>query len=60
MQRGDRVIVTIELADARDSRHIWGERYERQLASISGLQHDIARQITEELRLRLSAEEKVV
>jgi eukaryotic-like serine/threonine-protein kinase len=58
IERGDRVIVTIELADARDSRHIWGERYERQLASISGLQHDIARQITGELRLRLSAEEK--
>jgi eukaryotic-like serine/threonine-protein kinase len=58
MQHGDRVIVTIELAAASDSRHIWGEQYERQLANISGLQHDIARQITEELRLRLSAEEK--
>ena len=56
--RGDRIIVSIELVDARDSRHIWGEQYERQLANISGLQHDIARQTTEELRLKLSAEQK--
>jgi len=56
--RGDRIIVSVELADTRNNRHIWGEQYERELVNISGLQHDIARQIAEELRLRLSAEEK--
>ena len=56
--RGDRIIVSVELADARNSRHIWGDQYERQLVNISGLQHDIARQITERLRLKLSPEQK--
>jgi eukaryotic-like serine/threonine-protein kinase len=58
VRRGDRIIVSVELVDARDSRHIWGQQYECQLANLSGLQHDIARQITESLRLRLSAEQK--
>jgi len=58
VRRGDRIIVSVELVDARDSRHIWGQQYERQFANISGLQHDIARQITESLRLKLSAEQK--
>jgi serine/threonine protein kinase/Tfp pilus assembly protein PilF len=56
--RGDRIILTVELADARNSRHIWGDQYERQLVNIPSLQHDIARQITESLRLKLSAEQK--
>ena len=56
--RGDRIIVSVELADARNSRHIWGEQYERQLVNIPSLQHDIAGQITERLRLKLSAEQK--
>jgi eukaryotic-like serine/threonine-protein kinase len=56
--RGDRIILSVELADARNSRHIWGDQYERQLVNIPGLQHDIARQITERLRLKLSAEQK--
>jgi serine/threonine-protein kinase len=44
--------------DARNSQHIWGDQYERQLVNIPGLEHDIARQITERLRLKLSAEQK--
>ena len=31
-QRGDNLIVSAELVDAADNRHLWGERYDRKLA----------------------------
>ena len=56
-QRGDELSVAVELADARDSSHIWGERYDRKLARLMNVQEEIAREVTEKLRLRLSKDE---
>jgi TolB-like protein/Flp pilus assembly protein TadD len=53
---GDDLIISVELSDVRDRRHIWGERYRKRLADILGLQDDIARAVTNQLRLRLTAE----
>lgn len=56
-QRGDELSVAVELADARDNSHIWGEHYDRKLARLMNIQEDIAREVTERLRLRLSKDE---
>src|SRR5437588_586126 len=58
MQRGDTVSVSVELVDARDNRHIWGQQYQRKLANVFGLQHDIAQEIAARLRVQLSNEQK--
>jgi serine/threonine protein kinase/Flp pilus assembly protein TadD len=58
MQRGDDLSISIELTDARDNSHIWGEQYSRKLADIMTVQSEISREVTEKLRLRLSGEEK--
>jgi TolB-like protein/DNA-binding winged helix-turn-helix (wHTH) protein/Tfp pilus assembly protein PilF len=53
-QRGDDLLVSVELVDVRDRRHIWGERYSRKAADIQALERDITRAISERLLLKLS------
>ena len=57
-QRVDSLSVSVELVDARDGSHLWGEQYNRRLADIFDVQEDITKDITERLRLRLSKEER--
>jgi len=55
-QRGDGLMVSAELVDTRDKSRIWGEQYNRKLADIVTVQEDIAREIAEKLRRRLSGD----
>jgi serine/threonine-protein kinase len=57
-RQGDDLAISTELVDVRDDRRLWGEQYSRKLSSIFAVQGEIARQISEGLRLRLSVEEK--
>jgi TolB-like protein/DNA-binding winged helix-turn-helix (wHTH) protein len=56
---GSRVRITADLIQARDERHLWSERYERELADILFLQSDVARHIAREIRIQLTPEEQV-
>ena len=56
-QHNENILVSVELADARDNRHLWGERYSRPLADLFTVQEEIAREIAEKLRLHLTREE---
>jgi TolB-like protein/Tfp pilus assembly protein PilF len=56
---GNRVVVTVQLIDARNDHHIWANRYDRPLADSLGLQGELAAEIATELRATLSPEEKV-
>jgi len=58
MQRGDNLDISAELVDARDDSHIWGQQYTRDAADLFTLQHDLAREITSALRMRLSGEDE--
>ena len=58
MQRGENLTVSAELIDARDKKQLWGERYERKVSDLLSVQRDIAQQITDNLRLKLSGTEK--
>jgi eukaryotic-like serine/threonine-protein kinase len=57
-QRGDELSVSAELVDAREDKQLWGERYSRKLAEIDTVQQAIATAISENLRIRLTSEEK--
>lgn len=58
-QRGDDLSISVELVDARDNSHLWGAQYNRKLSDILSMQAEMAREISERLRLRLSgADEK--
>ncbi len=58
IQRGDALSISIELIDARNNNHLWGEQYNRKFADLLSLQEDISKDVTEKLRLRLTGEQK--
>lgn len=55
---GDRVLVNVQLIDARNDRHLWAERYDRTLADSIGVQGELATRIAAALQARLAPEEK--
>jgi TolB-like protein/Tfp pilus assembly protein PilF len=58
VQLGDELSVSIELADARDNSHIWGEQYNRKLFDIVAVQEAISLDVSQKLRARLTREEQ--
>lgn len=55
---GNRVLVNVQLIDARHDRHLWAERYDRTLADSIGLQGELAAEIATALKAKLAPEEK--
>ena len=56
VQRGDQLIISAELIDARTNRNLWGDQYDRKLSDVLAVQEDITRAISSKLRERLSGE----
>jgi serine/threonine-protein kinase len=52
VQRGDAIDVSAELVSGRDNSHLWGGHYTRSLNQLPTLQDDIAREISERLKLQ--------
>jgi TolB-like protein/Tfp pilus assembly protein PilF len=57
-QRGDGLSISVELINAQDNTEIWGQQYNRKLADVFAVQEEIAKEISEKLRLKLSGAEK--
>jgi len=57
-RRGDTIQVSADLTSVRDNTEIWGEQYERKASEIVSLQQQIAGDIAEKLRSKLSGTEK--
>jgi tetratricopeptide (TPR) repeat protein len=55
-QHGDQLSVSVELVNAQDRSHIWGEHYERKASDLSFLQKDLAQDIATGLRLQFNPE----
>ena len=55
---GDKLIVGVELVDARDGSQMWGEKYNRKFADIFAIQEEISNEIIEKLQLKLGKKEK--
>ncbi|HRH40970.1 MAG TPA: protein kinase [Pyrinomonadaceae bacterium] len=58
MKLGDSIIVKTELIDVAKDSQIWGEQYRRPMTDIFTLLEEIAEEISENLRLKLSGDEK--
>jgi TolB-like protein/Tfp pilus assembly protein PilF len=58
LQRGESLIVRIELVDVANGWQLWGEQYNRKFADILALQEEIAREISGNLKIKLTGEEK--
>jgi eukaryotic-like serine/threonine-protein kinase len=57
-QRGDALMISVELIDVKDDSHMWGARYDRNLSDLLTVQQELSRNITEQLRLRLTGTEE--
>ena len=57
-RRGDNIEVSAELTDVRDNTEIWGQHYSGRISDIISLQQQIAGDIAEKLRSKLSTSEK--
>ncbi|MHC2337595.1 adenylate/guanylate cyclase domain-containing protein [Bradyrhizobium sp. USDA 4454] len=52
---GGRIRVTVQLIDAEADRHVWAERYDRELADIFAIQDEMTRAIVSTLPGRVEA-----
>jgi adenylate cyclase len=57
-QRGDGLSISVELINAQDNSQIWGQQYNRKLADVFSVQEEIAKEISEKLRLKLTGAER--
>ena len=53
-QRGDDLLISVELIDGRDGTQMWGEQYNRKATDLLAVQAEISSEIAEKLRLRLT------
>jgi serine/threonine protein kinase/tetratricopeptide (TPR) repeat protein len=56
---GNSVRVTVQLIDASTDEHLWAEKYDRPLADVFKVQTEIAEAIAAQLKIQLSAEERI-
>ena len=58
LQRGEMLVIGTELIDTVEHAQLWGERYNRKMAEIFAIEDEIAKKISEGLRIRLSGDEE--
>ncbi|MFS8084287.1 MAG: tetratricopeptide repeat protein [Acidobacteriota bacterium] len=54
VQRGEDLVVYLELVNTQTGNRIWGDQYNKTLANLVSLQSEIARDVSQKLELRLS------
>ena len=54
----DQVRVNVQLIDAQTDSHIWAETYDRKFADIFSVESEIAKEIAEALRVKLTGREE--
>ncbi|HEX8138603.1 MAG TPA: tetratricopeptide repeat protein [Pyrinomonadaceae bacterium] len=55
---GDHLVFTVELIDVANHSQLWGESYNRKRTDIFEVQEEIAREISEKLRMKLNPAER--
>jgi TolB-like protein/DNA-binding winged helix-turn-helix (wHTH) protein/Tfp pilus assembly protein PilF len=58
LRSGNRVRITTQLVEASNDRHVWAQSYERDLGDVLALQDEIARTVANEVRIKVSPEER--
>jgi serine/threonine protein kinase/Tfp pilus assembly protein PilF len=57
---GNELIISTELIDGSNNRHLWGEQYRTRMADLATAQATISRQIAEQLQLQLSGQTRAI
>jgi TolB-like protein/Tfp pilus assembly protein PilF len=59
-REGHRVRIIAQLIDSRTDQHIWAESYERDMTSVLELQGEVARAITDQVRIELTPQQQAL
>ena len=59
VQSGNRVRITTQLLLAREDKHIWAQSYERDLQDILALQDEVAQNIAEEIKMKVTPQARM-
>lgn len=54
VRRGDDLLISVELMDARDKTQVWGGQYNRKVTDLQSVLEEMARTISEKLRVKLT------
>ncbi|MCI0446678.1 tetratricopeptide repeat protein [bacterium] len=57
-QQENTLIIRADLVQVSDGTQLWGQQYNRNLSDILAVQSDISKEISEQLRLKLTGEER--
>ena len=57
LRAGERVRINVQLINAATNRNLWVESYERDLRDVLALQRDVAGDIADEIRIKVSPQE---
>src|SRR5438477_1041996 len=58
LQQGDNLTIRTELVNVSDGTELWGQQYNRKVADVFAVQEEIAKEVSEKLRLKLSGAER--
>jgi serine/threonine-protein kinase len=59
-QLNDNLLVSAELVDVRENKQLWGDHYNRKATDLFAIQDEIAKQISDNLRLHLAGDKQKV
>jgi len=58
LQQGDNLTIQAELVNVSDGTELWGQQYNRKVADVFAVQEEIAKEISDKLRLKLTGAER--
>src|SRR6266498_3940153 len=58
LQQGDNLTIRTELVNVSDGTELWGQQYNRKVGDVFAVQEEIAKESSENLRLKLSGDER--
>ena len=58
LRSGERVRITVQLIQALADKHLWGQTYERDLRDVMALEDEVARDVADKIRVKLTPQEQ--
>ena len=55
---GDQILLNIQMIEAPEDKHLWGEQYSRETTDIFNLQMEVAKKIADEIQVIITPEEE--
>jgi serine/threonine-protein kinase len=59
IQRGETLDISVNLTDVQNNTQLWGQRYKRKISDIFAVQDEIAKQVVDSLRVKLTGAEQM-